>query len=50
MCVLKNIRKSIMLTKFTHSKLSSLGEHNESFNDLILRLCDFYKKSRGSKK
>ncbi len=50
MYAMKEIRKSIMLTKFTYNKLSLLGKHNKSFNDLVLRLCDFYKKQGGSKK
>lgn len=49
-CMLMNQRKCIVLTLKQYQKLSSLGNHNETFGELIVRLCDSYKKSRGSKK
>ncbi|PWU79520.1 MAG: hypothetical protein DLM72_16660 [Candidatus Nitrosopolaris wilkensis] len=39
---------SIQLTKETREKLSSLGRHRESYEDIILRLIEVYDRVKPS--
>ncbi len=41
-------RKSLAITPNTYARLVAIGRKNESFDDIIARLVDFFEKNRES--